>query len=249
MMSRVATLVLAAMMIALGAGIAAAADPAPPLSRAQIEQILREYLINHPEVVTDALRAAEMKRREAAQRETRQAIVSHRDQLLRDSTSPVSGNVGGDVTVVEFFDYACGHCKAVDASVKQLLRDDPNVRLVYKELPVLGEPSVNAARAALAAREQGKYYAFHDALMASMAPLGDAVIFRIAAQVGLDVDRLKTDMASPAVAAALKKNFTLAQALGVNGTPAFVIGDELVPGAVPLARLKGVVERARQAAR
>jgi protein-disulfide isomerase len=234
--------------IVLLAGVAHAAEP-PPLTREQIEQIVRESLIKNPDVVTDALRAAEVKRRETAQRETQQAIVSQREQLLRDATSPVGGNVAGDVTVVEFFDYACPHCKAVDAAVKQLLRDDPKVRLVYKELPLLGEPSVTAARAALAAREQGKYYAFHDALMASTMPLSDPVVYRIAAQVGLNVDRLKTDMASAAVTNALKKNYTLAEAIGVNGTPAFVIGDELVPGGVPLARLKQLVARARQPAR
>jgi len=233
-------------VLLLATGVAHAADP---LSREQVEQILREYLVTHPELVIDALRAAEAKEREAAQRETQQAVVNHREQLLRDGTSPVGGNVRGDVTVVEFFDYACPHCKAVAASVKQLLRDDGNVRLVYKELPVLGAASVTAARAALAAREQGKYYVFHDALMASTVPLSDPVLFRIAGQVGLDVDRLKTDMASPGVTATLKKNYTLAQALGVDGTPAFVVGDELVPGAVPLAQLKGLVERARQPAR
>jgi protein-disulfide isomerase len=234
--------------IVLLAGVAHAAEP-PALTREQIEQIVREYLIKNPDVVTDALQAAEMKRREEAQRQTQQAIVSQREQLLRDSTSPVGGNVAGDVTVVEFFDYACPHCKTVDAAVKQLVREDPNVRLVYKELPVLGEASVTAARAALAAREQGKYYALHDALMTSTVPLSDPVVYRLAAQVGLDVDRLKRDMASGPVTAALKKNYSLAETLGVHGTPAFIIGDELVPGAVPLARLKQLVARARQPAR
>jgi protein-disulfide isomerase len=231
------------------AGVAHAADPAPALTREQIEQIVREYLIKNPDVVIDALRAAETQRREAAQRETQKAIVAQREQLLRDAMSPVGGNVAGDVTVVEFFDYACPHCKSVATPVKQLLRDDPNVRLVYKELPVLGEASVSAARAALAAHAQGTYAAFHDALMANRAPLNDAVIFRVAAQVGLDVDRLKTDMASAPVSEALQKNHALAQALGVNGTPAFVIGDDVAPGAVPLARLKDMVVRARQGAR
>lgn len=240
--------VVLAVALVLAAGVAWAADPAT-LSREQIEQIVREYLLRHPEVVTDALRAAQTKQREAQQQQTRQAIAGHREQLLRDSTSPVGGNVAGDVTVVEFFDYACPHCKTVATSVKQLLRDDPKVRLVYKELPVLGAASVTAARAALAAREQDKYYAFHDALMTSTVPLSEPVILRLAAQVGLDVDRLKQDMASPAVSDALKKNAALAQTIGVSGTPAFVIGDDFAPGAVPLARLKEMVGRARQGGR
>jgi protein-disulfide isomerase len=236
-----------ALVLALTAGVAAAQSSAP--SREQIEEIVREYLLKHPEVVTNALRAAQQKQREAAQRATQQAIASHREQLVRDGTSPVGGNTAGDVTVVEFFDYACPHCKSVTGTVKQLLRDDPNVRLVYKELPILGEPSVVAARAALAAREQGKYAAFHDALMASPGRLSDSVVFATATQVGLDVDRLKKDMASPAVAEALQKNQTLAQALGLNGTPAFVIGDEFVPGAAGLGQLKALVARARQTQR
>jgi len=237
------------MVLVLAAGFARAADPVTSLSREQIEQIVREYLQNNPEVVVDALRAAQMKQREAQRQQQSQAVTKHREELVRDSTSPAGGNVAGDVTVVEFFDYACPHCKAVATQVKQLLRDDPKVRIVYKELPVLGEPSVNAARAALAAREQNKYFAFHDALMAAPPPLNDALIFRVAGQVGLDVDRLKTDMASAPISAALQKNQALAQALGVSGTPAFVIGDDVAPGAVPLARLKEMVAKARQGAR
>jgi protein-disulfide isomerase len=133
--------------------------------------------------------------------------------------------------------------------VKRLLHEDANVRLVYKEMPVLGDTSVTAAKAALAAREQGKYFAFHDALMATPGSLTEGVIFRVAAQVGLDVDRLKRDMEAPAVMETLKKNFALAHNLGLNGTPAFVVGDEFAPGAVPLERLKDMVSRARQGAR
>src|SRR5205823_3690220 len=162
---------------------------------------------------------------------------SHRDQLLRDNTSPVGGNASGDVTIVEFFDYACPHCKAAEPSVAQLVRDDAKVRVVYKELPILGDASVAAARAALAAHAQGKYQAFHDALMKVPGAPNEATVFRVASEVGLDVERLKKDMASPDIAATLQKNYTLAQSLGINGTPAFVIGDAFAPGAVPLARL------------
>src|SRR5437016_2058936 len=120
--------------------VAHAADPAP--SREQIEQIIRDYLRDHPEVIVDSLRSAETKRRDAALAQTQQAIASHRDQLLRDNTSPVGGNASGDVTIVEFFDYACPHCKAAEPSVAQLVRDDAKVRVVYKELPILGDASV-----------------------------------------------------------------------------------------------------------
>ncbi|HYE94154.1 MAG TPA: DsbA family protein [Terriglobales bacterium] len=223
-----------------GAGLAA------ELTKEQVEQIVREYLLKNPDVVTDALRAADAKRREAQQQQTVQAIATHREQLERDATSPVRGNAGADVTVVEFFDYACPHCKTVAGAVKDLLRDDPKVRLVYKELPILGEGSMVAARAALAARAQGKYDAFHDALMAAPGSPSEASVMRAAAQLGLDVAKLKTDMASPEITAMIQKNYALAQALGLNGTPAFVIGDEFAPGAIPLARLKMMVAKARQ---
>ena len=222
-----------------------AADP-PAMTREQIETIVREYLQQHPEVITDALRAAEMKRREAAREHTGRAIASQRDALLNDSTSPVAGAATGDVTVVEFFDYACPHCKNVAGIVKQLMRDDPKVRVVYKELPILGEGSVVAARAALAAREQGKYLEMHDALMAEKAGPTEASVMAAAAKVGLDVARLKTDMEKPAVLEAIQKNYALAQSIGLSGTPAFVVGDDFAPGAVPLARLKEMVAKARQ---
>jgi protein-disulfide isomerase len=239
---------LSLLLVTLAAGAVSAAD-APALSREQVEQIVREYLQQHPEVVVDALRAAQAKQRDAQRQQSLQAIAKHREELLRDGASPVGGNATGDVTVVEFFDYACPHCKNVARTVKQLLREDTNVRLVYKELPVLGDASVSAARAALAARAQDKYVAFHDALMSTPPPLNEATIFRVAGQVGLDVERLKTDMAAAPIAAALDKNRALAQALGIGGTPAFVIGNDIAPGAIPLTRMKDMVGRARQGAR
>ena len=239
-------LVVLALVLASMAGVAYAADP---LSRQQVEEIVRDYLQKNPEIVVDALRAAQAKQREAQREQQLQAVKQHREELLRDAASPVGGNVSGDVTVVEFFDYACPHCKNVSKQVKQLLTDDPKVRFVYKELPVLGEASVLAARAALAAREQGKYFAFHDALMANTAALNEATIFRVATEVGLNVAKLKTDMESAPVNAAIQKNRVLAQSIGISGTPAFVIGDDIAPGAVPIGRLKEMVAKARQGAR
>jgi protein-disulfide isomerase len=224
------------------AGTVSAAD----LTKEQIEAIVRDYIKAHPEIVVEALQAAEQQRREAMRQQARQNIAARRDELLRDSESPVAGNPSGDVTIVEFFDYACPHCKNVNPTVKQLLQDDAQVRVVFKELPILGESSVTAARAALAARAQNKYLPFHDALMAVKERLTDAVIFRAAQQVGLDVDQLKKDMTAPAIEAVIRKNHALAEALAITGTPAFVIGDDVAPGAVPLPRLKQMIARVRQ---
>jgi protein-disulfide isomerase len=243
MIKRLVTLVL---VLTSTIGVAHAADP---LSREQVEQIVREYLMKNPDVIMESLRAAQAKQREIQRGQQVQAVAKHREELLRDSSSPVGGNAAGDVTVVEFFDYACPHCKNVSRHVKQLLKEDPNVRFVYKEFPVLGDASMNAARAALAAREQNKYVAFHDALMENKGVLNDDAIFRIAGEVGLDIGRLKTDMASQPITDALRKNHALAQALGVGCTPAFVIGDDVAPGAITHVRMKEMVAKARQAPR
>lgn len=222
----------------------AAEGPDGP-SRQAIEAIVHEYILSHPEVVGHALQTLEARRREAEQQRAREALLLHRDQLLQDQHSPVGGNPRGDVTVVEFFDYRCGDCKGVAGTVKTLVQSDPTIRLVYKELPVLGPDSVLAARAALAAQAQGKYVAFHDALMAAPAPLTSAAIFQIAAEVGLDVGRLQSDMEAPGIRAAIDRNHALAGDLGINGTPAFVVGLELVPGAIDLHAMKALVSQAR----
>jgi protein-disulfide isomerase len=244
-MSRLAVVLFAALGLVVAAGAAWAADP-PALTKEQIETIVRDYIKAHPEVVVEALQNMETQRREAARQQARQNIVARRDELLKDAGSPVAGNPSGDVTIVEFFDYACPHCKNAEPTVKQLLQDDTNVRFVYKELPILGESSVTASRAALASRAQDKYLPFHNALMALKEQLTDAAIFRVAREVGLDVDRLRKDMSAPAIDEAIKKNYDLAQALAITGTPAFVIGEDVAPGAVPLPRLKQMIARARQ---
>jgi protein-disulfide isomerase len=130
--------------------------------------------------------------------------------------------------------------------VKKLIDEDRNIRFVYKEFPILGPESVIAARAALAAQQQGRYKVFHDALMASSARLTETAVFETAGRLGLDVGKLRTDMRAPAIEAAIDANYRLARLLGINGTPAFIIGTELVPGAVDLSTLEELVAKARQ---
>jgi protein-disulfide isomerase len=246
-MRRLARAVLA---LALGAGIAGwaasveAADP--PLSREAVEQIVRDYLIRHPEVVGNALRALEQQREVAERQRRAEALRTYQKDLTRDPAAPVAGNPDGDVTVVEFFDYRCGFCKTVLPTVQQLLREDPKVRVVYKELPILGPDSLLASRAALAARTQGKYAALHDALMAAREPLTRPTILDIARRAGLDAGRLDKDMEAPEILAQIRRNHELAEKIGINGTPAFVIGAELAPGALDLATLKRLVDQARR---
>ena len=227
----------------------ALAQQTPPdatADRAAIEQIVREYLLAHPEILVEALTAYQEKQEAEQANAQRQALVSRQDELFKNPTSPVAGNPQGDVTLVEFFDYQCGYCKSVHADVRRLLDQDGKVRLVLKEFPILGPASLTASRAALAAQKQGKYDAMHNALMENRGQLDDDKIMRIAGSVGLDVERLKKDMQAPEIQDALQRNLRLAGELNIRGTPAFVIGDQIVPGAVSLERLKEMVAAKRE---
>ena len=242
------TSVVAGLIIALVVGLCVAvrAGEAPDASRRQeIEKIIREYLLAHPEVVTEALQEAERREQEAQRKRAAEAIRAHLAELTQDPGSPVGGNPQGRVTIVEFFDYQCGYCKREAVELKTLLQTDSDIRLVYKDLPILGPASVFAARAALAAQKQGKHEALHAALMAASEKLTDQEVLRIAAQVGLDAAKLEKDMADPSVSQALDRNFRLQRALNIQGTPALIVGTELIPGAASLETLKALVARAR----
>lgn len=216
-------------------------------SREAIEEVVRELIRREPEIVLDALEAME-KRREAAQaQQARRALAERRRELENDPDAPAVGNPRGPVVVVEFFDYRCPYCKRMHEPVRQMLAADRDVRVVRRDLPILGPASVIASRAALASRAQGapRYEAFHDALMTSRGNLDEGGVFRIARETGLDVERLRRDMEDPRVAALLRRNADLAQALGLTGTPGYAIGEALVPGAVDLATLRSLVAEAR----
>lgn len=209
------------------------------------EEAIRQYLLENPEVVVEALQRYQAAERERENQRRREMIVTHRDQLINDGHSFVKGAPDADVTIVEFFDYKCGFCRRSLPALRALVESDPKVRIVYKEFPILGQESVIAARAALASIPQGKYYEFHNALMSSRQTLDEANVLAIAREVGLDAEKIKADMYGEEIADALRKNYGLAETLGVEGTPAFVIGDTFVPGALSAERLAQLVEEAR----
>ena len=184
---------------------------------------------------------------EAAAVAAEAAMVEQADLLYGDPDAPVLGNPEGDVTIVEFFDYNCPYCKRAAQTIEALVEADPDLRVVFREWPILGEGSVAASRASLAAREQGAglYETFHYALMNAPGRLDEASVMRIAEESGLDMDRLREDMAGDAVDAHIADSMALAEALGINGTPAFVVGDTLVPGAVPIEDLVGLIASKR----
>jgi protein-disulfide isomerase len=233
--------------------LAAALAPAParaadftPEQRQAIEGIVKDYLAKHPEVMLDALQAADEKMKGDARDKASAQLAAHRRQVFDDAATPVGGNPKGDVSLVEFFDYRCPYCKQVEPALESLLRQDAQLRIVYKEYPVLGPSSVTAAKAALAAQKQGKYAAFHHAMMALKGQIDDAAVFAVARSVGLDVDRLKRDMKDPAIQKLLKANLALGDELDIQGTPGFVIGDQIVPGAIGLDDFKQLIAEARK---
>ena len=210
-----------------------------------IEEIVREYLIQNPEVLVEALREYE-RRQQAEQEAARDNAVAGLSSFI-DSIPPedIVGNPEGDVTIVEFFDYRCGFCHRMMEPILTAIERDPNLKLVLVEFPILSQASRFAAQAALASRAQGRYPEFHFALMEQRGQLNEQRVMQIADSLGIDVDQLRQDMQDPSVDETLSANFALAESLGVNGTPAFVIGSSFVPGAIPLERLQELVAQAR----
>ena len=217
---------------------------ASALSQELTDAAIERYIRTHPEVIVQSLQAMDTKRQAELQERQKVALAAKQHDLLYDPTSPVSGNPKGEITLVEFYDYRCGYCKKAASSVTELQKEDPRVRVVYKDFPILGESSELAAKAALASQAQGKHQVFHEALLASHADMTKEEILKIAVTVGLDVKRLETDMANPEWQAVIEKNRALAHELGISGTPGFIVGNELVPGALDLNGLKELIARA-----
>ncbi len=239
-------LVLLGMVLSSCAAMATESKDSTAPSQNVTDAAIERYIRNHPEVIVQSLQAMEAKR-EAEQRERQKAaLATKQDDLLHDPTSPVSGNPKGEITLVEFYDYRCGYCKRAASAVTELQKVDSRVRVVYKDFPILGEPSELAAKAALASQAQGKHQAFHEALLASHADMTKDEILKIAVSVGLNAKRLEADMADPKWKAVIDKNRALAQELGISGTPGFIVGNELVPGALDLNGLKELIARAGQ---
>lgn len=207
---------------------------------------VRNYILTNPDVVLDALQLIEKREQTTASDETKISIAARRKELLDDPTSPVGGSPTGDVTIVEFFDYNCPYCRGVAPVFVEAEKADPQLRFVYKEWPILGANSVFAARAALAAVRQGKYLAFHKAMMTTPGAVNESKVIEVATAVGLDAERLKKDMEDPEISATLERNHALAAGLRANGTPSFVIGDQLLSGAVDLNALQALVRAARE---
>jgi protein-disulfide isomerase len=218
---------------------------APPAASPSIDQQISQYLKDHPDEVMAALRLAQANTEKQKAADAQLAVAQQQDQIFNNPADPVVGNVNGDVTVVEFFDYRCPYCKRVSDSLLTLVKDDAKVKVVFKEFPILGPESIVAAKIALAAHRQGKYEQVHTAFMAHKGSFEQDALLDLAASVGADRAKLAADMQDPAVQGLLQVNESLATALGITGTPGFLFGKQLVPGAVSLDDMKKFVASAR----
>lgn len=242
-----ATLLIVGSLFALPSSSRAQEDqPLTPKQQDAVKKMIHDYIMENPSVIADAIEALRQKEELAAEISARKAIMDRKSEILDDPESPVLGNPKGDVTLVEFFDYRCPYCKNMLDMVMDTVKADGKVRLVMKELPILGPDSVTASRAALASRNQKKYDEFHRALMRLKGPVNEATVMKTAAEVGLNVEKLKKDMDDDRIDTVLKNNIQLAHALNITGTPGFIIGDQITPGAMSQQALKQMIDQARK---
>lgn len=236
-MNRVTLMVVVLISVVFGAGGMWLADRVAPgelrtADRTRIEQVVREYVLANPDLIPQAMQKLQ-------EREHSRAIAADRSRIETPFAGAEMGNPRGDVTLVQFFDYNCGYCRASLPVIDKLIKTDPNLRVVFRELPILAESSRDAARVSLAAAVQGKYRAFHDAVYAG-GPITDATIAAAARTAGIDPSRVPDDADTE-----LAGNLALAQKLGITGTPAWVVGDRVLSGALPYDRLQEAIAAAR----
>ncbi|MEE1657875.1 DsbA family protein [Microvirga sp. CF3062] len=240
-----------ALLAALVLPLEAVAQPATftPEQRDAIGGVIREYLLKNPEVLQEAFTELQQRQQEAEQAGRAEVLTSERAKLENSPRDFVIGNPQGDVTMVEFLDYNCGYCKRAVADVKALIKADPKLRVVIKDFPVLGPGSVEASRVALAAKSQlsgDKAYEFHTRLMERRGQANGESAKAVAKEMGLDMARLEKDLQNNEIDATLQENMTLGERLGINGTPGFVIGNEVIAGAVGAEPLRQVIANTRK---
>ena len=242
----ISSMLIAGIGIGLGLAILSLPSREDVARQMSFDQKVRTYLIANPELFAEM--AQILQKRSGQQRVAlRIRTLTALKRVVRSPRGlPVMGNPKGDVTVVEFFDYRCPYCKQSLDVLRRLISDDPNVRLVFKEFPILGPESLYASRVAIASREQGKYLQLHEALMSHRGKFDQKSVLNIARGVGLDTDRLLADMQKPKVQAMIKEARLIADRLAITGTPALIIGDEVVPGFADLVSLKTLVLDARR---
>ncbi len=218
------------------------------MSKEDVQAVVKDFIQDNPEAILKSVNDFQQKSQQQQDASAQKTVTDNRDALENDPSSPVAGNPKGDVTIVEFFDYSCGYCKKVMPAVIKIIEEDKNIRLVFKEFPILGPNSVLASQAALAVHiiSPDKYLQFHKALMEGHASSKDAIL-KVATDMGLKADEISAKMDSPEVQAILAKDKELAGKVGIRGTPAFTINGEFIPGAIDYDTFKEKVKAARAA--
>lgn len=238
---------LATAVLVLALALPARADgPAfTPAQRDEIVRILREALKSDPSILRDAVAALQEDDAHQQAQAAQAAIRTLGPELTQNPGDPSAGNPKGPVTVVEFYDVRCPYCRRMLPTLETMLKHNPDVRLVYKDLPVLGPGSVLGARALLAAQKQGGYAKLHDALMQGSPDITEEVVRAAAVKLGLNWDRLKTDMDDPDIKRRIQANLDMARKLDIQGTPAYIVGQQMLPGAVDLAQIEQAIAESR----
>ena len=246
---RLSVAALTALLVAVPAAAPARAQAFSAEQRGEIERIVKDYLLSHPELLQEVMSELEKRQAQAEADKHRAAVKEHSTAIFASPRQVTLGNPQGDVAVVEFFDYNCSYCKRAMTDMLELIKGDGKLKFVLKEFPVLGDGSVQAAQVAAAVRMQDKtgkkYLEFHQKLLSGRGPADKARALAVAKEIGLDVARIEKDMASDEVKATLEESFKLAEALGLNGTPSYVVGNDVVIGAVGLNALKEKINSAR----
>lgn len=232
---------------ALGAHSIAHAEGFSDAQKKEMESVIKEYLMSNPEVIIEAVENFRVKQEQQMEKSAKESLSKYKDMFKQDNL-PIGGNPEGDVTVVEFFDYNCGYCRKAFDDLRKLIEQDSNLRVVFQEMPILSPSSKKMAQIALAAHNQGKYFEMHAALMDYKGTQNDSAYFKLAEKIGLDVEKLKTDMESQAVQAAIGKSMDMARDLGIRGTPGFIVGNEIYPGYIGMQGMKEAIAKARKEA-
>ena len=243
MRAAIRTVLFSVMMLCLSPSVHAAEFN--DSQRQEMGSIVRDYLLSHPEILQEMSQTLEQKQKLAEDEQRKDGLVKYANQIFRDKSDYVAGNPKGNVTMVEFFDYNCPWCKKDFPDVMALIDEDKELKVVLKEFPILGPDSEYAAKAAIAAGKQGKYLQMHTALYLHEGRVTPEIVDEIAAAQDLDMEQLKRDMEDPKTAEIITRNRDLAQLLAINGTPAFIIDDKLIPGYLPKDELASTIKEVR----
>lgn len=239
---------LLAVCVGLIVSLGGQAQAQNTLTRTEIEQIVEDYIMNNPETILNSVDQYTANQRARAEDAATESLEVNRPRIFDDGKHPFAGNPNGNVTIVEFFDYNCGYCKKALANIMTLLGEDPELKVIFIDLPILGASSEKAARWSLAAADQNLYFEFHVALMENSGRVTDGALMSVAEQVGMDMDKAQAYIQSDDVRNQLLENLDIATQIGISGTPGFIFGDEIIRGYIEVDEMRKGIEFKRQEA-